>query len=145
MSTGPRIRWRSWWLAGRMVVWVALLRLAISVVPVERLVRFVEPGTTTAVSHERDVHRIVALAQRATAALSRRPETRCLVRSLVVYRYLLRAGERPELRVGFERAGSSVRGHAWVALAGQPVTDDPAAIAGLTTSIAFLPGGVRGA
>jgi hypothetical protein len=125
------------------MMWVAFLRLAVRVVPMARLVRLIEPAAPTASVHDRDLVRIVSLARRATAALSRRPETRCLVRSMVVYRYLLRAGERPELRVGFERAEGRLRGHAWVQVAGLPITDDPAVIAGMTTSVAFLPGGVR--
>lgn len=136
-------RWRSWWLAARMTAWVALLRVAVKVVPVARLVRLIEPRSAAAAPHDRDIGRIVALAKRATAVLSRRPETQCLVRSLVVYRYLLRAGERPELRVGFEQVGTGLRGHAWVEIGGQSVTDDPAAVAGMTTSMAFLPGGFR--
>ena len=141
MKPGPELRWRSWWLAARMAGWVALLRLGVRRVSVTRLVRFVEPEKTTTVAHERDISRIVALSQRVTAALAERPETQCLVRSLVAYRYLIRAGVRPELRVGFERPGAALRGHAWVELDGMPVTDDHAAVAHLTTTLAFRPGG----
>jgi hypothetical protein len=113
-------------------------------VPVKRLTRWVEPRSRTRSVHDRDVRRIVALSRRATAAMSRRPETMCLVRSLVAYRYLIRAGERPELFLGFERA-ESLTGHAWVEIDGQPVTDDPAALANMQLSLVLRPGGIKGA
>ena len=47
----------------------------------------------------------------------------CLVRSLVAYRYLARAGVQPELHVGFERSVGGLRGNAWVMVNGAPVTD----------------------
>lgn len=144
-AAARRMRWRSWWMAARMATWVAALRVGIRLVPVARLARLVEPSATARVAHERDVDRIVSLARRATEALSARPDTMCLVRSLVVYRYLLRAGESPELYVGFARTGSGLRGHAWVALGGAPVTDHASDLAALTISMAFVPGGVRSA
>ena len=140
MSTGPRVGWRSWWLAARMTAWVAMLRLAVRVVPIKRLSRWVEPRSTTPNVHDRDVDRVIALSQRATAALSRRPETMCLVRSLVAYRYLLRAGQRPELLMGFRKVESLLTGHAWVEIDGQPVTDDPAALADVQMSMVLGPG-----
>ena len=145
MRTRTPIRWRSWWLAARMAAWVAILRLAVRVVPIGPLSRWVEPRSTTPIAHDRDVKRIVALSQRATAALSRRPETMCLVRSLVTYRYLARAGARPELLMGFRQAEPQLTGHAWVAIDGQPVTDDPAALANLETSLVLRPRGIKGA
>jgi hypothetical protein len=86
----------------------------------------------------------VALSQRVTAVLSRHPEKRCLVRSLVLYRYLLRAGLAPELQVGFERTESGLRGHAWVCVDGVAVTDSQARIATLTPAMTFAAAAPRG-
>jgi hypothetical protein len=133
----------SWWLAARMACWVAVLPAALKTFPVARVVRLVEPTRRASRAHVRDCERVVALAQRATAVLSRHPETRCLVRSLVVYRFLLRAGFAPELRVGFERTEAGLRGHAWVLVAGVAVTDSAAQLAALTPAMTFVPEGLR--
>ena len=123
-----------------MTCWAVAARGLVRFVPLKRLVRLVEPRTATRSSHERDVTRIVALSQTVTRYTASRPETRCLVRSLVAYRYLARAGRRPELHVGFERTAQGLRGHAWVVLEGAPVTDDPRDVAALTLSMAFVHG-----
>ena len=133
----------SWWLAARMACWVAVLPAALTMLPVARVVRLVEPSRRATRAHDRDRDRVVALAQRVTAVLSRHPETRCLVRSLVVYRFLLRAGCAPELRVGFERTEAGLRGHAWVLVDGAAVTDTAARLAALTPAMTFGPESVR--
>jgi hypothetical protein len=130
---------RSTWLAVRMAVCVMALRVLVRVLALPRVVRLAEPRSLTSSPHERDVGRIVALAQSVTARATRRPETMCLVRSLVAYRYLARAGVHPELHVGFEREQDRLRGHAWVVVDGAPVTDRPDAIASLMSSVAFVP------
>ena len=75
--------------------WVAALRVLVRVLPLPRVVRLAEPRSVTSSPHERDVRRIVALAQTVTSRATERPETMCLVRSLVTYRYLARAGSTP--------------------------------------------------
>jgi Transglutaminase-like superfamily len=133
------IAWRSNWLAARMGVWVLVLHVLVRVLPLPRVVRIAEPRSLTSSPHQRDVRRIVALAQAVTSRATRRPETMCLVRSLVAYRYLARAGVRPELHVGFERTEGTLRGHAWVVVEGAPVTDRADAIASLMPTMAFVP------
>ncbi len=130
---------RSRWLAARMALWVVALQGFVRLVPLPRVVRLVEPRTRTSSLHERDVQRIVALAQTMTSRVTRQPERMCLVRSLVAYRYLARAGLDPEFHVGFRRGEGLLVGHAWVEVNGAPVTDRPDAIATLTTTMAFVP------
>lgn len=108
-----------------------------------KVVRLVETRHRGFRADDRDCERVVALAQRVTAVLSRHAETRCLVRSLVVYRFLLRAGLAAELRVGFERTEMGLRGHAWVLVDGVAVTDSAAQLAGLTPAMTFVPDGLR--
>lgn len=133
--------WRSLWLAGRMACWTAAIRVMVSVVPLGRLVRLVEPRSPTRSPDKREISRIVALSQTVTRYTTSRPQTRCLVRSLVAYRYLALAAHKPELHVGFERTAQGLRGHAWVAVAGAPVTDEARDIQSLTTSMKFVPRG----
>ena len=135
---------RSWWLAARMAGWVAVLPAALRMLPVARVARLVEPASRASRVHDRDPERLVALSQRVTALLSRRPEQRCLVRSLVLYRFLLRAGLAPELQVGFERTEAGVRGHAWVCVDGVAVTDSQARLATLTPAMTFAAAASRG-
>jgi Transglutaminase-like superfamily len=135
---GIALNWRSLWLGWRMACWAVAARLLVRVVPLRQLVRLVEPRAASLLPHERDVTRIVALSQTVTRYTASRPEARCLVRSLVAYRYLALAGRRPELHVGFERTAQGLRGHAWVVLEGAPVTDDPRDLAALTPSMAFV-------
>jgi hypothetical protein len=94
----------------------------------------------TASAYDSDPARIVALAQTASAWTSRRPETLCLVRSLVGYRYLCRAGFKPELRIGLARQ-DALEGHAWVELDGQAINDHPASIAAFTPVLAIASDG----
>ena len=131
--------WRSRWLAARMAAWVMALRVLVRVLALPRVVRLAEPRSATSSPHERDVSRLVALAQTVTSRMTDRPETMCLVRSLVTYRYLARADAHPELHVGFERGDGTLRGHAWVVVNGAPVTDHPDRIASLTPTMAFMP------
>jgi hypothetical protein len=127
-----------------MAGWVAVLPAALRMLPVARVARLVEPSRSTSRAHDRDPERLVALSQRVTALLSRHPEKRCLVRSLVLYRFLLRAGFAPELQVGFERTGTGLRGHAWVRVDGVIVTDTQAQLAALTPAMTFAAVAPRG-
>ena len=131
---------RSWWLAGRMLAWAVALRL-LKRVPLPRLVNLVRPRVAgTASKHDSDPARIVALAQAVSAWTSRRPQTMCLVRSLVGYRYLCRAGLKPELRIGLARQ-DALEGHAWVEIDGLAVNDHPASIAAFTPVLAIASDG----
>jgi transglutaminase superfamily protein len=131
---------RSWWLGGRMLAWAAALRV-LKRLPLPRLAALVRPRVAgTASAYDSDPARIIALAQSASAWTSRRPETMCLVRSLVGFRYLCLAGLKPELRIGLARE-RSLEGHAWVELDGRAVNDHPASIAAFTPVLAIASDG----
>ena len=127
---------RSWWLAGRMLAWALALRV-LKRLPLARLVGLVRPRVAgTAAAFESDPARIIALAHTASAWASGRPETMCLVRSLVGYRYLCRAGLKPALKIGLARQ-DALEGHAWLELDGQAINDHPASVASFTPVVAF--------
>ncbi len=132
--------WRSWWLAWRMWLWMLAVE-ARRRQPVPRLVAFVRPRRSGVASpHDSDLDRILALAQTTTRFVTRRPETACLIRSLVTYRYLCRAGLSPELRIGLAREGT-YDGHAWIEVDGRAVTDRPRDLTRYTPVLAFASNG----
>ena len=47
----------------------------------------------------------------------------CLERSLLLYRFLGEAGAAPRLVMGVNREGTTLGGHAWVELDGEPLAD----------------------
>lgn len=130
-------RVRSAWLGARMLGWTAAVRV-MRRFPLARLVRFVRPREARASAHDCDPRRVLALAQLTSRLMSRQPETMCLVRCLVAYRYLCRAGLAPELRIGLT-AGHA--GHAWLLLDGAVVSDSPAELARYTPILAFASDG----
>jgi transglutaminase superfamily protein len=130
-------RLRSVWLGARMLAWTTAIRL-MRRRPLPRLVQFVRPEAAGSSAHDRDPQRVLALAQLTSRLVSRRPETMCLVRSLVAYRYLCRAGLAPELRIGL---APDHAGHAWLLLDGAVVSDDPAELARYTPILAIASDG----
>ena len=76
-------------------------------------------------------------------ALYRRTEGTCLERSILLFRYLGRAGAAPQLVVGFIREGDGVIGHAWVEVEGRPLleVEDPTAM--YVSLVRFGPDGGR--
>ena len=123
-----------------MLAWAAALRV-LKRMPLPKLVALVRPRVAgRASAHDSDAARIIALAQSASRWTSRRPETMCLVRSLLAYRYLCRAGLKPELRIGLARE-DSLEGHAWVELDGRAVNDHPASIEAFTPVLAIASDG----
>jgi hypothetical protein len=117
-------------LLARMLGWSAVLPLAKRRLPLPRLVRLMHPRRHAS---RRDPDREAAIASLAAWVFKTRPpgaRDNCLERSLVVYRYLLCAGARPELVMGVARGMEEVYGHAWVTLDGRAVHDSPAMLAG---------------
>ncbi|MBN2045302.1 MAG: lasso peptide biosynthesis B2 protein [Anaerolineales bacterium] len=60
----------------------------------------------------------------------------CLAQSLLYYRFLTIAGEKPSLVIGFK----GQEGHAWVELQGEVISETPQASTGFTPTLALLPG-----
>lgn len=57
---------------------------------------------------------------------------RCLHRSLVLHRWLLRDGLASHLRIGVRKEGNLLRAHAWVEVDGRAVHEHPGALAAFT-------------
>ena len=129
-SPGERI------LIVRMLAWrlaVAVLKRAM---PIDRLVGMLgrrPPPVRVAGGPPR----IVELAGAVCRPRLLRTEDNCLERSLIAYRYLCGSVPPPELVIGVRRMDGAVSGHAWVALAGEPLGEPPGALAGLTSLTSF--------
>jgi hypothetical protein len=57
-------------------------------------------------------------------------DRRCLVRATALRRCLVAAGLDATVRVGVRRSAAGLDAHAWVEVAGRPVGEDPAHLAG---------------
>jgi Transglutaminase-like superfamily len=109
------------WLAMKMLGWRLVLPALKWAFPLPRLVRLMWwSGEPDAPSAERN-ERIATLARGLSGPADIRALDNCLERSLLVYRFLSKAGAGPELLVGFSRSSGPVKGHAWVNVDGQPL------------------------
>jgi hypothetical protein len=108
-----------------------------------RAIRRLEPGAIIPRARARgaraDLSRenVACLKKRARAAsfmLSRvlRVKTPCLPRSCAVYEYALRMGLDASMKIGAEREGGAVAGHAWVEIGGVPFMESAEALKGET-------------
>lgn len=129
-------------LMGSMLGWRIALPALKRLLPLPRLVRLMARGGRRDGPGATRVEPITAAARRLF-----RPRIpgadNCLERSLLVYRYLLRDGARPELVCGVERNGDGIAGHAWVQLDGRPVSDSPEAVGRFAPIVRFGPDGER--
>ena len=67
---------------------------------------------------------VLALAEAVNIAARHTPfHTTCLTRSLLLYWLLRRRGVSSELRIGVNLSSGTLKAHAWVECAGQPVND----------------------
>ena len=97
------------WLAARVVGWMVSLPLLKRILPLQRLVRLMwRPPRDSERDRARE-ERTIALVSRLTRASG----GNCLERSLILYRYLGRAGAEPRLVVGMARPDEYL-GHVWV-------------------------------
>ena len=81
--------------------------------------------------------RIATLAGGLSGPARIRALDNCLERSLLVYRFLSKAGAEPELMVGFARRGGAVQGHAWVNLDDQGLWGEDGSLGEFETVICF--------
>jgi hypothetical protein len=129
-------------LMGSMLGWRIVLPALKRLLPLPRLVRLMAREGRGGGPRAARVGPITTAARRLF-----RPRIpgadNCLERSLLVYRYLLREGARPELVCGVERTGEGIAGHAWVLLDGRPVSDSPEAVARFAPIVRFGPDGER--
>ena len=131
------------WLVLRMAGWRLVLPLMKRRLSLPRLVRLMWRGDRARpVRPEREA-RIADLARVVYRSehVSRRGN--CLERSLVLYRYLSAAGADPQLVVGIRSGEAAVRGHAWIAVRGDPVEEPPRSLEGLAQVVSFRGDGSR--
>jgi Transglutaminase-like superfamily len=102
-----------------MAAWSLLLPALKRFVPVRRLVVLMWTDGRTDRSPERE-REVIEFGARVTRA-----RANCLERSLLVYRFLARAGADPHLVVGVGSVDGVIAGHAWVTVDGIPVHDPP--------------------
>lgn len=150
---GPRIRRRArelaacieapadLWIAIKMLSWRLVLPALKWALPLPRLVRLMWwSGEPEAPSAERN-EQIAKLARGLSGPGNISALDNCLERSLLVYRFLSRAGADPELVVGFSRSSGTVRGHAWVMVDGQALYEQEEPLDEFETAICFGRGG----
>jgi hypothetical protein len=110
------------WLALRMAFWTPVLPVLKRAVPLPRLVRMLSRSPNSLErqpEQERRIARIGRLLYRSRTVSFR---YNCLERSLVLYRFLGRAGANPELVVGVRKDDEdAVRGHVWILLDDVPL------------------------
>jgi hypothetical protein len=109
--------------------------------PLHTLVQIVSPTPREGPRDPRRERQIALFADWASRIVRPRTRGNCLERSLVAYRYLVGAHAEPRLVIGFRRDESSVLGHAWVLVDGQPVSDSPATLDEYQVAMSFDAGG----
>jgi hypothetical protein len=99
-------------LVAEACAWAVALEAALPLLPLSRLLRWLEGGTrrTAAAPVDRDrLRRVVAVVYRLLPV----PAT-CLRQSLVLVAMLGRRGEPAALRIGVRKTGDRLAAHAWV-------------------------------
>jgi hypothetical protein len=105
-------------LALRTLGWMCVLPVLKRTVALPRLVRLMWVGPRGSVRDPEGEKRVIQVVAR----LSRASGGNCLERSLILYRYLSRAGADPSLVVGMTRSDRYL-GHVWVTLDGQALLE----------------------
>ena len=99
-----------------MILWAVGIRVFLILLPVEKLVTLVYPKRLQVNTKKDDVLRYVHWLKRLRII---RVEGDCLALSLLSFRYLLAAGEMPELYIGIKDNS----GHAWVEVSGHIISE----------------------
>lgn len=125
----------------RILLWALGLFLLKRVVSAAQLVRWmwIEP-TTLRRSSQRE-QRIVQMTGAVCGAVFRPSRSgHCYERSLLLYRYLSKAGAEPRLLMGVEPRHPRT-GHAWVTVDGNPIGDSEASLKDFAPIVRFGPRG----
>ena len=108
-------------LVVQLAVWRLSLPLLKRVIKLSTLAELMSSSPAAPLDESQRRQR-VGLVQRFVARGGRLLVSRnCLERSLLLYRLLSQADARPVLVLGARKDGSSVAGHAWVELDGDPI------------------------
>jgi hypothetical protein len=126
------------WLVARMVAWRTVLPVLKYIMPLPRLVQFIDAAPA---GGRRRFDREERIAQLAKLVFNgSRSDDECLELSLVTYRYLAMSGARPRLVIGIRKNGRPAGGHAWVTVDGAPVHDSPARLGEFESLLTFASG-----
>jgi hypothetical protein len=109
------------WLLARMLIWSYGLHALKHVVSFKTLLHIARPRGATSIDKVQS-GRVESLLKYLSGSGD------CLERSLVAYRFMLRAGARPTLFLGFEHAPPRRSGHAWVTVEGEPLLESADAL-----------------
>lgn len=123
-----------------MTAWSAALPVLRRIMNVQRLAQLV-----WAPPHDRESGPARGSLLRWGALVTRlRPRRRanCLERSLILYRFLSRAGAEPRLVLGVAHQHGAFTGHAWVTVDGNPVIDRGDALEAFAPVLEFGAGGL---
>ena len=130
-----RLSFADRWLVGRAVLLVAAIRLALAVLPYQRVVESLARSARARSSRRRSCHspeRLVWAVRRASLAV---PGAACLAQALAGHLMLTRHGYDCRLRVGFGRGDQGrLDGHAWLEHEGRVVLGDDGNLARYTLS-----------
>ncbi|MDQ2805837.1 MAG: lasso peptide biosynthesis B2 protein [Chloroflexota bacterium] len=124
-----------------MAGWAVTLPLLKRMLSLRRLVRLLAPPAAPTPRDPAAEAQILRIVRRLYHPARHSPGTNCLERSLVLYRYLVRAGAKPHLVIGMAPPGGAFRGHAWVEVAGHPVGETRADLAPYQPLVVFGPAG----
>ncbi len=115
---------RNGWLLTRMLAWRPVLSILKHRLPLPSLVQLVRPRRGGGPRSPRREHEVISLVRRLYPSPSG-SDGHCLVRGLIVYRYLPLAHPEPELVVGVRSQDGETTGHVWVTLDGRPLAEPP--------------------
>jgi Transglutaminase-like superfamily len=123
-------------LVAETVGWMAVLPVLKRVLPLPTLVQMMwRPGTGRPRQHERELH-----TARVVLSLCRASGGNCLVRSLILYRFLSRANAEPTLVAGMAKPGDFI-GHVWVNVDERPLLESTESLQSYVEVLAFGVGG----
>jgi Transglutaminase-like superfamily len=105
-------------------LWTRFLRVSVGLRrdSLPRLIRQLRPDEATARIRIEPI-RLGRIVERVLRIGPWRP--RCLLTSLVLYRFLLEQGDRPEVVIGLPRHPRDKDAHAWIEIAGRDVGPPP--------------------
>ena len=135
--------WRDAWPVARMFAWSLVLPGLKSSVSLERLVRGLWVGPSSAdrqPERERHVTRLVTFVNRAVTRTILESGN-CLEQGLLLYRSLSASGADPILMIGVRKSEGELKGHAWVVVDGAPVGEPTESVREYSPVMAF---GARG-
>jgi len=112
-------------LAARMAAVAAWVPVLMRVTSLPRAMTVLDPGLGPRAAGATVLERHLRVAEGLFRDARRRLGSNCMRRSLVLFRFLRRAGFGAEIVFGIKRGGDKgLDGHAWIELDGEPILED---------------------